>query len=282
MIPYENEKYWSERLQSNFSLGGVGNINASLALNRWSYRVRRAVLLRTLHDYKIKLERSNIFELGFGTGFYLDIWRGERAARVHGVDITDIAVDAASKRFGPLGWVFNKADAAQPLCPELTGEHLDLSVCFDVLHHITDDTKHRMALQNMSARLKPGGHLVIMDPVIFDPGYRQTYDPASWVRFRTLEQYRAAFEELNLALVAVRPVFFFLNSPTDISGFWRKFFNLSWRLTTLPDRLFRRMGLNLSPGALVGAAAYYPELVLGRVFRRGPSSHILIACKKGA
>src|SRR5436190_9036964 len=95
---YENDRYWNTRLEKDFSLLGVGHAGVGLAFNRWAYRVRRAVLLRTMRQAGIKIEGAEILELAFGTGYYLDLWRELNAAHVTGFDITDIAVSDARER----------------------------------------------------------------------------------------------------------------------------------------------------------------------------------------
>src|SRR5258708_1121792 len=110
---YDNERYWTQRLEKDFTLAAVGHPALGLAFNRWAYRVRRAVLLRTLHEFSVEVRGAQILELGFGTGFYLDLWRQLGAAQVTGFDITEIAVSDARARY-PAGWTFDKADIAKP------------------------------------------------------------------------------------------------------------------------------------------------------------------------
>src|SRR5947208_7097745 len=96
---YENDRYWTKRLEQDFSLAGVGHAAVGLAFNRWAYRVRRAVLLRTLRAENLSVNGARILELGFGTGFYLDLWRDLHVAHVAGIDITEIAVNNARQHF---------------------------------------------------------------------------------------------------------------------------------------------------------------------------------------
>src|SRR5947209_85787 len=115
---YENDRYWSERLEREFTLAGVGHAGVGLAFNRWAYRIRRRVLLRTLSEFKIEVSGARLLELGFGTGFYLDLWRALKVQEVCGFDITEIAVKAAQERFGAgetAVWRFAKADIGAPL-----------------------------------------------------------------------------------------------------------------------------------------------------------------------
>ncbi|MCY3017402.1 MAG: class I SAM-dependent methyltransferase, partial [Planctomycetota bacterium] len=97
---YENDRYWTQRLEREFNLAGVGHAGVGLAFNRWAYRVRRTVLLRALRRHTIGVAGARLLELGFGTGYYLELWRALGAAHVLGFDITEIAVNAARERFG--------------------------------------------------------------------------------------------------------------------------------------------------------------------------------------
>jgi len=92
---YENDRYWTQRLEREFTLAGVGHAGVGLAFNRWAYKVRRRVLLRALRELKVPISGARILELGFGTGYYLDLWREQNVGQVVGFDITEIAVNAA-------------------------------------------------------------------------------------------------------------------------------------------------------------------------------------------
>jgi len=50
---YENDRYWTQRLEREFTLAGVGHAGVGLAFNRWAYRVRRKVLLRALEAHGV-------------------------------------------------------------------------------------------------------------------------------------------------------------------------------------------------------------------------------------
>ena len=112
---YDNDQYWNQRLQREFSLAGVGHTGVGLAFNGWAYRVRRSVLRRALREQGIKIAGARILELGFGTGYYLDLWKKLGAGHITGFDITDIAVQAARERFSGAAWRFEKADIGAPL-----------------------------------------------------------------------------------------------------------------------------------------------------------------------
>jgi len=270
---YDNDRFWNQRLEKDFSLSGVGHASVGLAFNRWAYRVRRAVLLRTLRASKITIERARILELGFGTGFYLDLWRNRDAAHVTGFDITDIAVKTARERF-PADWTFDKADIGQPLPLGASKGTFDLVTAFDVLFHLVDDVGWNGALDNITAALKPGGHTVIFDKC------QSTESSMGHVRRRTLETYTTALTLRGFDVVSVKPLFVTMNSPTDLSGLAKLAFKTSWSLTKLPYKIGKHIGLGEVLGGAMGASMYLPELVWTRLLPRGPSTKILVARKK--
>ena len=270
---YENDRYWNQRLEKDFSLSGVGHAGVGLAFNRWAYRLRRAVLLRTLRDSGIRIQNSRILELGFGTGFYLDLWRSQDAAHVTGFDITDISVKAARERFSA-DWSFQKADIRQPLPLGDAKGSFDLATAFDVLFHLVDEAGWNGALDNIAAALKPGGFTIIFDKC------QSVENAVGHVRRRTLETYTTALKARGFEIVSVRPLFVTMNSPTDLSGVKKFLFKTSWSLTKLPYKIGRKIGLGEPLGGAMGAMMYLPELMWTRLLPSGPSTKILVARKK--
>ncbi|HEY3323803.1 MAG TPA: class I SAM-dependent methyltransferase [Planctomycetota bacterium] len=274
---YENDRYWTQRLEREFNLAGVGHAGVGLAFNRWAYRVRRCVLKRALDAHQVQIGGARILELGFGTGFYLDLWRELGAAHVLGFDITEIAVKAARERFGHLGtppWQFEKADIGAPLPLGDAAGACDLATAFDVLFHLVEDKNWNGALDNIAAALKPGGHALIFDK------YQAVENAISHVRRRTLDTYRKALEARGLEVVEIRPIFFFMNSPTDLSGVSKFAFKSSWSLIKLPYKLGKHIGLGEVLGGAMGAGLFLPELMLNKTLTNGPSTKLLIARKR--
>lgn len=271
---YDNDKYWNQRLEREFTLAGVGHAGVGLAFNRWAYKVRRTVLQRALRDHGIEVKGAKILELGFGTGFYLDLWRQLGAAKVNGFDITDIAVKAAQERFGSTGWNFQKADIGAPLPIGEDAGKCDFATAFDVLFHLVEDKNWNGALDNIAAAVKPGGHALIFDK------YQSIENAISHVRRRTLDTYREALTARGFEVIEVRPIFFVMNSPTDLSGFGKFLFKTHWSLVKLPYKIGKHIGLGEILGGAMGAMLYLPELTLGRIFSSGPSTKLLIARKR--
>lgn len=269
---YDNDRYWNQRLEKDFSLLGVGHAGVGLAFNRWAYRARRAVLLRTLKQAGISVEGARILELAFGTGFYLDLWREMKAAYVTGFDITEIAVKNAREQF-PKEWRFEKGDIGKPLPLKENEGRFDMVTAFDVLFHLVDDAGWSGALDNIARALKPGGHVIIFDKC------QGAESSVGHVKRRTLQTYMEALVARGFEVRSVRPLFVLMNSPTDLSGLKKLFFKTCWSLTKLPYKMGKYIGLGEVFGGATGAMLYGPELLLTRLFPRGPSTKILVARK---
>jgi ubiquinone/menaquinone biosynthesis C-methylase UbiE len=274
---YENDRYWTQRLEREFTLAGVGHAGVGLAFNRWAYKVRRRVLLRALRELNVPVQGQRILELGFGTGFYLDLWRDLSAAQVVGFDITEIAVNAARERFAAgatSNWRFNKADIGAKLELGDAEGKCDIATAFDVLFHLVEDKNWNGALDNITRALKPGGHAVIFDK------YQQVENAISHVRRRTLNTYRDALTRRGFEILTVRPIFFLMNSPTDLRGAGKLAFKTSWSLVKTPYKIGKHVGMGEILGGAMGAGLYMPELLLSRMFINGPSTKLLVARKK--
>lgn len=252
----------------------MGRAGIGLAFNRWAYRVRRRVLQRVLRLQRIEIAGARILELGFGTGFYLDLWRQLHAAHVTGFDIADAAVRDARERFAEPGWRFERGDIGAPLPFGVEAGSFDLATAFDVLFHLVEEPGWNGALDNLAAALKPGGRLVIFDK------FQRAESAVGHVKRRTRAAYEQALAERGFEVLAVKPLFFFMNSPTDYSGVSKLAFKTAWSLVRLPYKLGRPVGLGEAFGAATGAALYGPELLLGRLFSSGPSTKVLVARKR--
>jgi SAM-dependent methyltransferase len=188
-----------------------------------------------------------------------------------------IGVQAARERFAGSAtsrWRFARADIGAPLEMGNAERACDLATAFDVLFHLVEDQNWNGALDNIARAVKPGGCAVIFDK------YQSVENAIGHVRRRTLDAYREALIARGFEIVTVRPIFFLMNSPTDLSGLSKFVFKTAWSLTRLPYKIGRVVGLGEVFGAISGACLYWPELLLGRIFSNGPSTKILVARKK--
>src|SRR5882762_4984034 len=89
---FDARSYWETRLQEYPGLCGVGNTCMGRSYIQWHYKVRRAVFLRLLSSPKIDPRTDQVFDVGSGTGFYLEIWKQVGVSSITGCDLTEIAV----------------------------------------------------------------------------------------------------------------------------------------------------------------------------------------------
>jgi SAM-dependent methyltransferase len=269
---YENDGYWNARLEKEFSLAGVGHTSVGLAFNRRAYEIRKRVLRRAMREHQIEPKGARIVELAFGTGFYLDLWRELEAEKVFGVDIAEVAVQAARQRYA--GWRFERADIGRPLPLDDFKGACRLATAFDVLFHLVEDPAWNGALDNLTQALAPGGWLLISDK------FQREQSAVSHVKRRTLRAYEEALAARGFEIASIRPIFFFMNSPSGQTGVSKFFFRSMWSFAKTPYKLGRKVGVGEPGGALSSALLFYPELFLGKISTSGPSTKLLIARKK--
>ncbi|AIF84198.1 Methyltransferase domain [Candidatus Nitrososphaera evergladensis SR1] len=268
----ETRGYWEERLAKNFDLSGVGFSSLGKNYNRWMYRVRRHVLLKTLgkldYDYHRHLGRTTkILDIGVGTGFYIDFWKKlyqGKAAAVDGVDITAVAVERMKKKYPDSQ--FYVADIGESNVLEMFGKKTyNIISAFDVLFHITNDEKYKRAIQNIYSLLEPAGIFVLSENFV-----HSNLSRAEFQVNRSKEHIERLLEDTGFQIIERTPMFVLMNAPVNSDSKMRK---RCWRVLT------RLVSQGESMGFAVGAATYPIECLLLSVTDKGPSTELII-CKK--
>lgn len=252
--------YWEQRLSAEYSLGGVGYIGLGEGFNRWGYRARRRVFLRTMRRFVAA--GSRVLDLGSGTGFYLDRWRELGAGSIVGSDITDVAVGELARRHPHVE--VTRFDAGDETVP-WAEESFDAISAMDVLFHVVDDERFRRALQNAARLLRPSGVLVFSDLFVHGEPWRAPHQA-----IRSLEQILSAVEAAGLEVELRRPMLVLLNAPVDTGS---RVLRAGWtalRMAALRGELL---------GNAAGAIAYPFELALAAALREGPSTEIMV-CRR--
>lgn len=195
-------RYWEERLGGHPGLTGTGHRAFGPAYNDWLYRRQEECVAAALASHDVRLEGAAVLDVGCGTGFWLDFYRGCRPARLAGVDLTQAAVDGLRARLPDVeAW---RADIAATELP-VQGP-FDLISAFAVLFHILGDGDFERAVANLCRLLAPGGHLLITDLL-----RRPLLPTARHVRFRPFAVYEAALAAGGVEVRDVRPVFYLLH-----------------------------------------------------------------------
>lgn len=127
-----------------------------LEQEHWWFVSRRSIIDTVLRSRLASVgSRSAILDAGCGTGGNLDLLSG-LSGDVTGLEMEPGAAEIARSKSGKAVFIGSLPDQV----PFADGS-FDLIVLLDVLEHIEDDMG---ALVSLTAKLKPGGHLIITVP----------------------------------------------------------------------------------------------------------------------
>lgn len=255
----DRKAYWEARLRADFDLGGVGYIGLGEAFNRWTYRVRRHVLRRTVRTLDLP-PGASVLDVGAGTGFMIEVWRKAGFRNVEGCDLTAVAVDGLARQFP--SYRFREVDISSEDAVYIG--RFDAVSANDVLFHIVDDDAYRKALSNVFRALKPGGYFVFSENFLHGRTLRSEHQVS-----RSLDEISDMLRSTGFRVIARRPLFVLMNNPIDSSN---RLLRSSWRIL---KRALRRPRF----GAAIGAVLYGPELGLVRTRREGPSSEVMVCLR---
>jgi SAM-dependent methyltransferase len=257
---FDPERYWSERLAKNYTLGGVGWLGLGEEFNRWMYAVRRRVFRRAIHG-RMRAADARVLDVGSGTGFYIELWQEFGVTDVAGSDLTGVAVERLQARFP--GLRFERLD--------ITAQHVDFTSRYDavsamdMLYHIVDDDGYRRAIRNLAELLIPGGLLLLTENLVHGETQRAEHQAS-----RGLGEVERLLRSAGLEIESRRPVFVLMNTPVDSESMLLRH---TWTAVNLLVRRGPRWGF------VVGALLYSIDVVLTRLVSEGPSTEIVV-CRK--
>jgi SAM-dependent methyltransferase len=263
---YEPGTFWANLLDADESIRAVGHTGRPAAFNRYLYRALDDSVRRLLKDVPVQ---GDVFDVGVGTGVWLELWRTLGAERLAGVDLTEAAVERARRRF-PDG-EFVQADVAAGLPLART---FDLVSAMNVLLHVVEEERWEAALRNLAGALKPDGVLVVMDPVAVRPPRVPAHTPASTDRVRTLARWEEGLGAAGLRIDDMAPVVSLLANPVEAPspGAYRAL-----------DRLWfasaRLAGQSGAGAGTLGALLYPLDRLVTRLSRYGLSAKCLVVRK---
>src|SRR5438876_555004 len=221
---YENEKYWST-LHKTLSgqLAAVGYHTLGEGFNLVTYRIRLNALKRLLRTVACGHSPRDLLENAVGVGAYSTVWAGLGISRWVGTDISYEAVQLMRIR-SPHGTFIHVDLASSEYISKVQGS-FELVTAIDILYHFLDDVAFEQALENIAAKVKPSGFLIVSD--VFAPNRSQT---AAHVVRRPLAHYEAVLLKHGLKIVGREPVFGFLGDPLRERGVTSKLLFCCWRL----------------------------------------------------
>lgn len=191
---YEPASYWQGLHENVGGLSAVGDPYAPERLNAWFYRTWSRNLGRFVDRFGLHPE--SVFDVGAGTGFWVDWWLHRGAREVDGCDLAPAAVNRLNRRFGPRFILLDISKAPAP------GRYALVSA-MSVLLHITEPEAFRAALRNVATAVGPGGYLLLMDPLVTSAGPPSAPEPGASSLARPAAAYIEPLRGLGLNLVAV-------------------------------------------------------------------------------
>jgi SAM-dependent methyltransferase len=231
--------------------------------NNWLYAVRREILRRHLLGLSIELSRVNVLDIGSGTGFWLEQWKGLGVRSLQGSDIAAVAVGRLKQKFPEID--IAQIDIAETLEAFNWKGRFDVVSAFDVLFHITEDGRFNRAIENISTLLKRGGYFFFSDNFVHGTARRTEHQVS-----RSLNDIEAVVRSNGLRIVRRAPMFVLMNAPIDSSLRWLM---PIWRAFLAPVHFVPFLG------SVYGAVLYPVELTLTRLMSESPTTEIMI-CQK--
>jgi SAM-dependent methyltransferase len=264
---YRPPDYWGTLHESVEDLGIVGYPTLPLVFNQHVYENAARGVLRGLASAGVSVRDRSVLDVGSGTGFWVDLWRREGAAKVWGSDLVPNAVERLRTRFP--GSEFAAADiTAQAPFP---GEQFDLVTIMSVLHHVVDDEQFGRALAHLKSQLADGGFLAVLDALVVRGRWMPAGAESAHNVVRTLARWERAAADAGLQIVAVIPTVAFLGDPVDAGS--RPAFALHrffWRGLTASVR-----GRDRLASVVVPPLAALDRTVAARM-RSGPSAKLIL------
>lgn len=211
-MAYDPQEYW-DHLHARGDLSAVGQSSLPVSLNRLLYAaLERRVRWFARRHRLFPVEQA--FDVGAGTGYWVRVWHLLGARHVDGCDLAERAVSQLEDAFGGLGDRFVQSDIASPNPGLPAGRH-DLVTVMNVLLHITDDEALARALGHVAALVAPGGHLLLVEPILFDPSFERPRTAEASSRARPLAAYRDPLLAAGLEFVDVRAAVALANNPIE-------------------------------------------------------------------
>jgi SAM-dependent methyltransferase len=223
---YRPKDYWAGLHDSAEDLGIVGHPTLPLVFNRYLYANAARGVLRGLDAAGAGVRGRTVLDVGSGTGFWVDLWRREGAARVSGSDLVPAAVDRLRERFPDSE--FAPADIGEQA--PFPGSRFDVVTIMSVLHHLIDEQRFERALGNLASQLEPDGVLAVLDPLVVRGRWMPPSAESAHNVVRTLARWKDAAAGAGLRIDSVVPTAAFLSDPVDAGSrpafaahrfFWR-------------------------------------------------------------
>ena len=210
---YDTHGYWDERLTDQ-SLSAVGHLRMGRTYNYWLYQAKKRLFVRTFNEFG---PFRSMVDVGTGLGTFIgwSLAETESLGDVAGLDISPSALEKVRTAFPSAE--FQRADIGESVPDHLLGL-FDLVNCWEVLYHITDDSRHKTAVTNL-CRMGSDRAVLLLTDLLVD-----TRDEDLHVRYRDLNRFYAPLLKTEgYSIASTRPFMYFLSrkrlNPASFVGF---------------------------------------------------------------
>jgi glycosyltransferase involved in cell wall biosynthesis len=203
---FSYKDYWTQRLNSNFNIQGVGYLGLGEIYNKLLYQNRIDLLDGVLNKAFDEIGSINVMELGPGIGVFTEYFQMKGVKEYYAVDIVEKAIKELSSKFDR--YHFKQGDISD--CHSFEGRYR-LILAADVLLHITDEECYKKTMANIAEHLEEDGICILFDPV----SVMAVKSRSPHVVIRNMEYVKKVLDENELVLAAILPVANFMNYPFD-------------------------------------------------------------------
>lgn len=269
---YSPQDYWDGLLERQLDESGVAYPELAVAFNRAMYAALRESTTELLGDHDLLRAPGGVLDIGSGTGIWIDFWKAAGVTHLEGADLTEASVGHLNQKYPDVP--FRRTDIGGELPAGFDTGTFDLVSAMSVLLHIVDEARWRNAFANVQRLLRPGGHAVLIEPVVAHAWHGPPFGPESNSRARLLAEYRSAISDAGLQLVDVRPATVLLANPIDARrpGTFR-LMQRTWNLLSLG------VGRGERRGRVAGSLLRTLDAPLRRAMPYGPTAKLLLLRK---
>jgi len=262
-LKYENSVYWTSLYREyEDGLKPSGHPFLSEKLNELKYRSESRSFIESLEDIGKEFLKSGkrellIQDVGAGFGYWAKLaqwYFGERGFQVE-MTALDISGEALNTLRRDMPFVKTAQNDLKEIDPELFADKFDLVFSCYCLHHLVHVEEFLNGLKFVSKSVRPGGFLIMMDPVLSLPFSK--FDVFDFAHFKGngIPRHVYFFEDIlakrGFRRESIRPAVSFLLNGNIEGSDWLTYMlaNTTWRLLCKfvypSDRLVRAISGSL-------------------------------------
>lgn len=171
-MPYDGTHWWDE---SFYTLGisdrQTISQQMSVISSKYHYASMEMLILKHLHNHNLSIEKSDVLDVGSGSGHWIDFYKSMGANQITGMDISRSSYNYLKNKYQEESNIEVHQGKAVDVIRELNGRHYDIANAIGVMFHIIDDAEWEETIYCISNSLSKnglfvvGGHFGIMNKI---------------------------------------------------------------------------------------------------------------------